>query len=108
MLSEEAGFGGNDRTVPCLWCGRRLRYYRLEIDRLVPGEVGGRYVRGNIVPSCTACNKKRNWQNLEPHEDAPDRHPVSGITIMRFLWGIDTTAEIWYDNSSRVDEEEEW
>lgn len=107
MLAEETGFGGNDVTVPCFWCGKRVGYYRVESDRLVPGEIGGRYVRGNIVPACTPCNKKRNWHNLAPYDDAPERHPVSGITVAKFLWGIDTTAETWYDKDL-VDEEEDW
>ena len=58
MLSPEAGFGGNGKTVPCNWCGRRLR--KFDIDRSpICGHDGGRYTRDNIVPSCRSCNINR-------------------------------------------------
>ena len=58
IMSPAAGFGGNGRTVPCYHCGSRLR--KPTIDRYpICGHAGGRYVRGNIVPSCGRCNFRR-------------------------------------------------
>lgn len=31
---------------------------RFEVDRIVPGVLGGRYVRGNIRPICRPCNNE--------------------------------------------------
>lgn len=59
LLSAAAGFGGTGKTVPCYHCGKRLR--KPTVDRHpVCGHNGGRYVRGNIVPSCARCNYGRH------------------------------------------------
>jgi hypothetical protein len=48
---------GNGKTVCCFHCGRRMRT-AFEVDRWpLCGHKGGRYVRGNIVPSCRKCNR---------------------------------------------------
>jgi hypothetical protein len=31
---------------------------RFEVDRIVPGALGGRYVRGNVRPACRPCNNE--------------------------------------------------
>ena len=61
LVSPEAGFGGNGRSVPCRWCGKRLRLGRaLEADRYpICGHAGGTYRRDNIVPACRKCNATR-------------------------------------------------
>lgn len=62
---------GTGRSCLCHWCRKRLRFETLTVDRLVPGEAGGRYVRRNIVPACLKCNRecharqptvKRRWR----------------------------------------------
>lgn len=48
--------------ICCYHCGRRMRAdsRQWEVDRFpVCGHMGGRYVRGNIVPSCPRCNGTR-------------------------------------------------
>lgn len=50
-------FGVGRGLVRCWWCQRRIRVF--QVDRLVCGHRGGRYVRGNIVPSCPPCNRKK-------------------------------------------------
>jgi len=42
--------------VRCYRCGIMLNEERLTVDRIVPGNKGGRYVRGNIRPACRHCN----------------------------------------------------
>jgi hypothetical protein len=59
LLSAQAGFGGNGRTVPCFHCGKKLR--KPTVDRFpICGHDGGRYTRDNIVPACTRCNFGRH------------------------------------------------
>lgn len=48
LLSSAAGFGGDTVKVACWECGTMVDYEGLYVDRIVPGEGGGRYVRGNI------------------------------------------------------------
>lgn len=64
LLSPESGFGGDHRRVPCYWCTRKLTRRQLTVDRWpVCGHRGGRYVRKNVVPSCTRCNVSRcSWR----------------------------------------------
>jgi 5-methylcytosine-specific restriction endonuclease McrA len=66
MLSVEAGFGGDGTKVPCTHCRAVLDFSTVEADRIIPGSLGGRYVRANIQPACGSCNKSRcdnvNWR----------------------------------------------
>lgn len=50
---------GNGKTVKCVHCGKKLNYGTLTADRILPGCRGGRYIHGNIQPSCDFCNKSR-------------------------------------------------
>lgn len=57
-LMTAAEFGGDGATVPCFHCAAPTAHP--EIDRYpICGHRGGRYVRGNIVPSCAPCNLGR-------------------------------------------------
>ncbi len=48
---------GDGLTAPCAFCGKHLLYSEITKDRYpVPGRKGGRYVKGNIRPSCGPCN----------------------------------------------------
>ena len=48
---------GDGKGADCYSCGERLPLGpQLEADRIVPGTLGGRYVRDNIRPSCGPCN----------------------------------------------------
>lgn len=59
---------GNGKTIPCFHCGKRMRT-RWEVDRYpICGHEGGRYVRGNIVPSCIKCNNRRCTVKLKCRE----------------------------------------
>lgn len=50
---------GNGKTVPCYWCGKRMRT-KFTVDRYpICGHDGGTYARNNIVPSCSSCNSTR-------------------------------------------------
>ena len=97
LLSPESGWGGDGEKVQC-WnyaeCGTYLSFYTMEVDRIIPGwmcEVcgeacrdhdearlghpfsGGRYVRGNIEPSCGGCNQGRNEGNPWGHTSEPEQ-----------------------------------
>ena len=56
LLSPEAGWGGCGRWVPCWECGVLLEYEDIFVDRIIPGERGGRYWRCNIAPHCALCS----------------------------------------------------
>lgn len=43
-------------TARCYRCGKILRDETLTVDRIVPGCLGGRYIRTNIRPACERCN----------------------------------------------------
>lgn len=60
MLSEAAGFGGDGVKVPCAHCKALLDFTTVEADRIIPGSLGGRYVRSNIQPGCRSCNLARS------------------------------------------------
>lgn len=40
----------------CYRCGELLTVDTVTVDRIVPGCLGGRYVRENIRPACAECN----------------------------------------------------
>jgi hypothetical protein len=59
LLSPEAGFGGDSRTVECNWCGDPLTLETITVDRFPDcGHNGGTYRRNNIVPACQPCNSE--------------------------------------------------
>lgn len=47
-----------DGWCRCYRCGQQLTLETLTVDRIVPGCKGGRYVRTNIRPACSACNSE--------------------------------------------------
>lgn len=47
---------GDGKSAPCFGCGVQLDDSNLTIDRIVPGHLGGRYIRDNIRPACLPCN----------------------------------------------------
>lgn len=42
----------------CYRCGELLNEAQLTVDRIVPGCLGGKYVRENIRPACGTCNSE--------------------------------------------------
>lgn len=42
----------------CYRCGGLLDESTVTVDRIVPGCLGGRYVRDNIRPACAPCNSE--------------------------------------------------
>jgi hypothetical protein len=61
LLSPTAGYGGNGVTVPCFQAGIRcenyeLTYFTMQVDRIRPGILHGRYVQDNVRPACQPCN----------------------------------------------------
>jgi hypothetical protein len=50
---------GKDGIVTCVWCAVPMLEHEFEVDRVLPGRLGGRYHRDNIVPSCPPCNAER-------------------------------------------------
>jgi len=63
LLSPAAGFGGNGDMAPCAMkidsqCQEIVDFVSMEVDRIIPGCLGGRYVRGNIRPACQPCNNR--------------------------------------------------
>lgn len=61
LVTPAAGFGGNGETVACAagvsdLCQLFVDTVTMEVDRIVPGCLGGRYTRDNIRPTCWNCN----------------------------------------------------
>ena len=56
LLSADAGFGGDGKTVPCYRCRVRLTFDALTVDRQLAGILGGTYARPNTRPACSPCN----------------------------------------------------
>lgn len=50
----------------CHYCGRRVPADELTMDHVVPVARGGKSSKGNIVPSCRACNQEK--RHLTPAE----------------------------------------
>ncbi len=46
----------------CHYCGNRFRPDQLSMDHIVPLARGGTSTKGNVVPSCTACNHKKKLE----------------------------------------------
>ncbi len=45
-------------TCRCYRCGWVLSEETITVDRIVPGALGGKYVRENIRPACAECNSE--------------------------------------------------
>ena len=43
----------------CHYCGKDVGAAKLTMDHVVPVARGGRSTKGNVVPSCDACNKTK-------------------------------------------------
>lgn len=43
----------------CHWCREKFTPSELSMDHIVPVIRGGKSGRGNVVPSCKACNNKK-------------------------------------------------
>jgi hypothetical protein len=50
---------GIEGIVTCTFCAVPLLIDDVVADRIVPGWLGGRYVRGNIRPSCLPCSHEQ-------------------------------------------------
>jgi len=48
--------GDGTPACRCYRCGVLLTVETLTVDRIIPGALGGRYVRNNIRPACAPCN----------------------------------------------------
>jgi 5-methylcytosine-specific restriction endonuclease McrA len=46
----------------CHYCGERFPPRDLTMDHVVPIGRGGRSTKGNVVPSCKACNTRKKHQ----------------------------------------------
>jgi len=45
----------------CHYCRRAFTPAQLTMDHIVPISRGGRSTKGNVVPSCKACNNKKRY-----------------------------------------------
>ncbi len=50
------------RKGVCHYCGQQVGAAALTMDHVVPVARGGRSTRGNVVPSCDACNKSKSFR----------------------------------------------
>lgn len=41
----------------CQYCGRKAPNVELEVDHIVPGSKGGKYIENNLITSCFDCNR---------------------------------------------------
>lgn len=58
---------GDGTLAPCVHCGSLVSYETMEVDKIVPQSMGGRYIWINIHVSCFHCNRTRS-DNTTPDE----------------------------------------
>ena len=46
----------------CHYCGEQFQADQLSMDHIVPLARGGKSTKGNIVPSCMECNRKKKLE----------------------------------------------
>ncbi len=46
----------------CHYCGNRFQPDHLSMDHIVPLARGGKSTRGNVVPACAECNRKKKLE----------------------------------------------
>jgi len=51
---------GDGHTANCVHCGTAVVNSTMEVDKIIPGSMGGRYVWANIHVSCIPCNRTRS------------------------------------------------
>lgn len=51
---------GDGVKVACVHCSELVTDAGMEVDKIIPGSQGGRYVWANILPSCINCNRVRS------------------------------------------------
>lgn len=83
LLSEKAGWGGNGEVVPCALgtepdCSLLVDMVTMEVDRIIPGAEGGRYVRTNIRPTCVRCNKEAGFDTMR--KVAAERRVLAAVS----------------------------
>lgn len=102
LASPASGFGGDGTSVQCQFdgCETMVTVEDMWVDRYpIPGCAGGRYVRGNIRPSCSACNMSHGGGLGHQMALAPEgvlTVPTAGSTVV--LMNDDetgTVAEAW-------------
>jgi 5-methylcytosine-specific restriction endonuclease McrA len=60
---RESGWWKRKRaTGICHHCGKKFSPRELTMDHLVPIVRGGKSTKGNLVPSCKACNSERKYR----------------------------------------------
>lgn len=52
---------GDGAVCLCYSCAAELTYTTVQIDRIIPGRLGGTYARGNIRPACPPCNRRSGF-----------------------------------------------
>jgi len=66
----------------CHYCGRQFQPDQLSMDHIVPLARGGKSTKGNIVPACVQCNRRKQLETpaeavlrrLETKERDTPRH----------------------------------
>jgi 5-methylcytosine-specific restriction endonuclease McrA len=61
-LRESAWWKRKRATGICYHCGKKCSPSELTMDHLVPVVRGGKSTKGNLVPSCKACNSERKYR----------------------------------------------
>jgi len=72
LVSPAAGFGGDGLKVPCWECGAMVSVKTMCVDRIIPGEQGGRYIRSNIRPHCALCSHRQGQRRATEKRKATD------------------------------------
>jgi hypothetical protein len=56
---------GDGKTCPCVYCGRTLVPDTISLERIVPGDVGGKYIMANLAPADYGCNLQRSTTDFQ-------------------------------------------
>lgn len=63
----------------CIMCGATKvdDDARLEVDRIIPGAQGGRYVEENVACLCAKCNRAKGARRMKVYEQLVRRHKAN-------------------------------
>ena len=51
----------------CFYCGRKISSDQINVDHMIPQDVGGPTIPNNLVPSCNKCNNTKSNMTLEQY-----------------------------------------
>jgi 5-methylcytosine-specific restriction endonuclease McrA len=70
---------GDGELTTCYRCAVPLLYDDLTRDRIIPGVLGGKYVRSNLRPACGPCNESTGGELAHEKRQAELRQALHRV-----------------------------